>query len=442
MRTAPWHWLLLGPLALALLLAAAPGSAATITIVNGDAAGEGFNDPTPRSPVPGNAGTTLGQQRLNAFAAAAAYWANRLVSPVHISIFAQMNPLTCSSNSGVLGSAGAISYFAEFPGATRPLTWFPAALANKLNGSDLDPGAPDIVAEFNTLLDTSPSCLTGFDWWYGTTGTPPANTFNFYQTILHEFAHGLGFLTIVDSSTGARPQGLDDIFMSFLEDHSTAKTWPAMTNGERAASARDNGDLHWTGTFVQTASSSLSAGRHPSGHVRMYAPSTFQPGSSVTHWDTVLVPDEIMEPNATATPADLITTQFLKDVGWTLQTSACVPDASTACLQSGRFEVKVDWQTTSTNGTGQVMSFGGQRAENSESVFWWFFSPTNFEMGVKVLNACVPPFSKYWVFISGLTDQGWTVNVRDTQTGIIRTYSNAVGHLSSTFADTNAFTCP
>ena len=89
------------------------------------------------------------------------------------------------------------------------------------------------------------------------------------------------------------------------------------------------------------------------------------------------------------------------------------------------------------------MSFGGQRTENEESVFWWFFSPTNFEMGVKVLNACVPFLgNKYWVFVSGLTDQGWTVHVRDTQTGATRTYSNAVGHLSTTFADTSAFNCP
>lgn len=99
------------------------------------------------------------------------------------------------------------------------------------------------------------------------------------------------------------------------------------------------------------------------------------------------------------------------------------------------------YQSTSS-GVAQVMSFGGQRAENDESAFFTFFSATNFEMGVKVLNACIPALgNKFWVFISGLTDQGWTVTVRDTQTGSIRTYSNATGHLSSTFADTSAFNC-
>jgi len=88
------------------------------------------------------------------------------------------------------------------------------------------------------------------------------------------------------------------------------------------------------------------------------------------------------------------------------------------------------------------MSFGGQRAEGLESAFYFFQSPTNFEMGVKVLNACIPAFGdKFWVFISGLTDQGWQVTIRDTQTGAIKTYSNARGHLSTTFSDTAAFTC-
>jgi len=120
----------------------------------------------------------------------------------------------------------------------------------------------------------------------------------------------------------------------------------------------------------------------------------------------------------------------------------CVRDAATACLQNDRFEVKVSWNNNDGSGSGQVMSFGGQRAEGLESAFYFFQSPTNFEMGVKVLNACIPAFGdKFWVFISGLTDQGWQVTIRDTQTGAIKTYSNARGHLSTTFSDTAAFTC-
>jgi hypothetical protein len=120
----------------------------------------------------------------------------------------------------------------------------------------------------------------------------------------------------------------------------------------------------------------------------------------------------------------------------------CVPNAETACLQGGRFEVKVNWNNNSGAGTAKVMSFGGQRTENDDSVFYYFQSPTNFEMSVKMLNACIPLFgNKFWVFVSGLTNQGWQVNVRDTQTGATKTYSNTQGNLSETFADTTAFDC-
>jgi hypothetical protein len=121
----------------------------------------------------------------------------------------------------------------------------------------------------------------------------------------------------------------------------------------------------------------------------------------------------------------------------------CLRDADTACLQNDRFEVNITWQNPQGSGTASVMSFGGQRAESVETAFYSFQSATNFEMGVKILNACVPFLgNKFWVFLSGLTDQGWVVTVRDTQTDAVRTYSNPVGKLSTTFADTAAFSCP
>ncbi|MCB1052334.1 MAG: hypothetical protein KDC71_17160 [Acidobacteria bacterium] len=43
-----------------------------------DAAGQGFNSTTPATPVGGNSGTTLGQQRLIALQYAAQLWAKEL----------------------------------------------------------------------------------------------------------------------------------------------------------------------------------------------------------------------------------------------------------------------------------------------------------------------------------------------------------------------------
>ena len=57
--------------------------------------------------------------------------------------------------------------------------------------------------------------------------------------VLHEILHGLGFLSLVDSSTGEVLQNRNDIFMTFLEDHTTGLTWGNMTDNQRANSATD-----------------------------------------------------------------------------------------------------------------------------------------------------------------------------------------------------------
>src|SRR6185503_18061399 len=105
---------------LAILASGAASAAATIVIVNGNAPGVGFNDPTPVAPVGGNTGTTLGQQRLIAFQHAAAIWSARLDSNVPIRIQAQFVPL----GTNVLGSAGPLGVARDFPGAPLPNTWY------------------------------------------------------------------------------------------------------------------------------------------------------------------------------------------------------------------------------------------------------------------------------------------------------------------------------
>jgi hypothetical protein len=120
--------------------------------------------------------------------------------------------------------------------------------------------------------------------------------------------------------------------------------------------------------------------------------------------------------------------------------SDCTRTGTTACLLSGRFEVTVAWNTDSDAGLAGVMAFGGQRAESDQSAFFWFFNPANFEMGVKLVDGCaISPY--YWVFVSGLTNQGYTVTVRDTVTKAVKTYTNPRGQVAKTIADTAALPC-
>src|SRR4051794_41840505 len=85
----------LGLLVLAALLLAGSVPAfasANIVIVNTNAAGGGFNDPTPAAPVGGNPGTTVGQQRLIALQYAASVWGPIPDSPGTIYIQAALTP--------------------------------------------------------------------------------------------------------------------------------------------------------------------------------------------------------------------------------------------------------------------------------------------------------------------------------------------------------------
>jgi hypothetical protein len=290
-------------------------AAATFTIINLDSAGEGFNDPTPVAPVGGNAGTTLGQQRLNAFQHAANIWGNLIESPVVIRIQARFDPLFCNANSAVLGQAGPITSHRNFAGAPVPNTWYVQALANSLFGGDLAPGSNDIQAQFNSAVGTT--CPFPNVWYYGLDGNAPANRIDFVTVLLHELGHGLGFLTFVDLGTGAKLLNSNDAYMRFLENHATGELYPEMTNAERVAASKSTGNLHWTGPNVVAGGGGLTAGRHASGHVQMYAPNPQQPGSSVSHYDTALFPDEMMEPFYTGPSHDVgLTLELFADLGW------------------------------------------------------------------------------------------------------------------------------
>src|SRR4051812_43251980 len=85
--------------------------AGTRVIQKNESANVGFNDPTPAAPVGGNTGTTVGQQRLNAFQFAANLWGATIKSDVPITIRASWAALECDANGSTLGQAGATNIF-------------------------------------------------------------------------------------------------------------------------------------------------------------------------------------------------------------------------------------------------------------------------------------------------------------------------------------------
>lgn len=306
--------------------------AATIQIQNADAAGVGFNDPTPATPVGGNNGTTVGQQRLNAFQFAANVWGATITSNVTITISASWAALPCSTNSGTLGAAGTNNIHANFTNAPFTNFWYTAAEANALAGRDLNTANAEIRAQFNSSLGTS-GCLQSLFWYYGFDNNHGTNGVDLVTVLLHEFGHGLGFASFTDEETGAQIQNLPSIYDKFLFDITANKTWPQMTDAERKASAINTNNLVWNGPQAVSDASILSGGKDSQGRPRLYAPNPVDSGSSVSHWDISASPNQLMEPNisgnlshSVSTPQDL-TYSLLRDIGW-CPTCAATPPPS------------------------------------------------------------------------------------------------------------------
>ena len=257
-------------LVLGLGLMAGNAAAAMLTIINVDAPGVGFNDPTPASPVGGNLGTTVGAQRLNAVQHAADIWGTLLDSDVPILIEASWAALNCDANSGFIGFAGATAMLSDFPGAEVPQTWYVVAHANALAGSDLDALHADISAQFNSEVGTAP-CLTAFSWYYGLDNHATADQFDLVTTALHEIAHGLGFIDFVNPQTGEAVGGLMDVYSRWVSDNRLGERWGQMTAAERAASAVSGSHLIWDGPAVTLAAPGV-LGKRP--HVQVLAPAS------------------------------------------------------------------------------------------------------------------------------------------------------------------------
>lgn len=245
--------------AVACALSVSSVHAVDLQLRNIDPPGVGFNDPTPAAPVGGNAGTTVGEQRLIAYRKALELWGKTLAGDVTVVVRGSFAPLTCNSGGGVLAQAGALQIWANFPNAPLAGHWYGAALANNIAGIDLDgrpltdPAGDEIVANFNGNVG-QPNCIAGPGWYYGLDSSPPTGAIDFLDTFMHEVAHGLGFQNYVSEATGVLIGGLPDMYMANTLDLTLGKNWndPTFfpTPANIVASAIRNGQIVWSGPQV------------------------------------------------------------------------------------------------------------------------------------------------------------------------------------------------
>jgi hypothetical protein len=213
--------------------------------------------------------------------AAVDIWSENFASTVPVNVNVKWGS---SSSYGVLASASAKNNFSNFNGAPDKTLYYASALANALAGRDLDPTSPEIE-----ILITSNA-----PWYYGTDGNCPARSFDLVSVILHEMGHGLGFVS----------GNYYDAFSGFgrVDQPTPFDAYAQLPDGRRLADMPSpsleagkamTSDLVWSGENAVKANNGIKP--------KLYTPSTYEPGSSISHLDEATfsqsVDNAVMTPN-------------------------------------------------------------------------------------------------------------------------------------------------
>ena len=211
-------------------------------------------------------------------------WAANFKSSAEITVSATWGR---SASSDVLGSARPGSYFAGFIGAPDSTLWYPSALANALAGRDLDRDNPEIVIQVNSQAN----------WNQRGDDKPRSTEYDLESVILHEVAHGLGFLStaVYDNFFGYGSIDQPTPFDAYIQTPDGRRLadmpTPSLELGKTLTSP-----LYWIG----------DNGKRVNGgeKIKMCTPAIYETGSSISHLDEATFsksgPDAVMTPNLDA----------------------------------------------------------------------------------------------------------------------------------------------
>jgi len=249
--------------------------------------------------------TTFPENAKAAFNAAAAIWASTLQSSVPITIQA----CWASLSGTTLGYSGGQPLRRNFSGAPKTNTWYEGALANALNGSDLDPITFDMNITYNS----------NYTWYTGTDSNTPAGQYDLVTVAAHEIAHGLNFSGLANYSGGTGSYGYDgypNVYDTFMEDNGGAKLTSYPNPSAAIGTLLISGSLWFNGSNANAANLGT--------RVKMYAPPSWNGGSSYGHLDEIfngtvndMMTFSVASGSANHNPGP-VTKGLLKDLGWVL----------------------------------------------------------------------------------------------------------------------------
>ena len=216
------------------------------------------------------------------------------------------------SDSGVLGNSTITAFGAGWAiDALNPFAYYPIAVAEKIAGRSLN---FDSEADVELVLNSTAR------WYLGTDGNTPVSKYDLVTVVIHELCHGLGFFDSMttDGTEGSYGIGIYPVvYDTFVENLTGNKLTDTTIFKQKSLSLYNElvgGQLYFDGP--------LSRKYMNGDRARLYAPSTWDPGSSVSHLDEQRTSqvNSLMTPfldlgEAIHDPGNL-TFSVLGDVGW------------------------------------------------------------------------------------------------------------------------------
>jgi hypothetical protein len=209
-----------------------------------------------------------------AFQYAVDIWKNLVYSPIPIHIQATWESLA----SDVLGSCGPSDYVPNFNSTQIWNCYYPIALVEKMLGQEVNAATDhEIDASFNKDFT---------NWYFGTDGNTPKSKYDFASTVLHELTHGLGFTGFFYSdSRGRGGYGGTDGFAAAFDQFVLNKAGEKLTDKTLFTNPSVKLNQNLTSGWLNF-NSKFVTGILP----RLYAPSTWDTGSSIYHLDDSTYP--------------------------------------------------------------------------------------------------------------------------------------------------------